>query len=633
MFLQAQDEDSLIAQQESSFLPFGDSTDFRNAMKGFIATREDPEIRTSDGRLAYDLSKFDFIRGPAPKSVHPSLWRQSHLNTLHGLFKVTEGIYQVRGFDLANMSFIATDEGWIIVDPLTTQETASAALDLVTEHLGQRDIKAVIITHNHIDHFGGIRGVTNEEDVRNGVVEIIAPEGFYENALSENVLAGNAMKRRASYMYGMFLPADSTGLVGSGLGQSTSGGTYGIIRPSITISSTGQELTIDGVKLVFQFTPGAEAQSEFMFYMPDLRAFCQAEEINHTLHNLYTLRGAPVRNGLKWAKYVDESIRLFGDSVRVSFGSHHWPTWGQQEILDFWKGQRDTYRYIHDEALALANRGYTMNEVAELIRLPEELDRKFANRGYYGTVSHNAKAQYQMYYGWFDGNPANLNPLPPEEMARKVVDYMGGPESVLDKVRTDLSKKEYRWAATVLNYLVFQNPDNQEARDLLAKVYEHLGYAAESGPWRNFYLSGASELRYGLSNTIKRIMSVPVSRDVLTGMSLETFYDYMSVRLDREKAKGKEYVFNLIFPDIEEEISLHLQNQVLHNRPGQIAENADATITLDKAVFNQIITGEADARAKLLSGEVTIEGNMPAYADFQQMMAAPFNALFQIIEP
>ena len=577
-----------IHQQLIKELPFEDRRDFDNAARGFIATRENPVIKNATGQVVFDLSWFDFMQGEAPKTANPCLWRQGQLNRMHGLFKVTEGIYQVRGFDIANMTIIATDSGWIVIDTLTTEEASKAAMELIEQHLGKKPIKAVIITHSHVDHFGGIKGVLTEEEIANGTVEIVAPEGFFESAVSENVLAGNAMQRRAGYMFGTLLPLATTGNIGCGLGQALSLGKTDIVKPTLTIHQTGQRITIDGIEIIFQNTPDAEAPAECMFYFPQYKAFCQAEEINHTLHNLYTPRGAEVRNGLKWSKYIDEAIQLFGAEVAVSFGVHHWPTWGNEEILELWTKQRDLYRYIHDETLHLANQGYTMIEIAEQVQLPPSLATFFANRSYYGTVSHNVKAQYQLYYGWFDGNPANLHPLPPAVAAEKYISYMGGADAVLEKVQTDIEKGEYRWAAMVLNQVIFADSQNKKARTMLTSVYTQLGYRAESGPWRNFYLTGAQELQEGV--TYKHVRGRMVRDEIIKNLTLENFYDYLAVRLDRSKANGKQYVFNMIFPDTQETISLHLMNQVLHNRPGVLADKPNATITMNRSIFNDIIT-------------------------------------------
>jgi alkyl sulfatase BDS1-like metallo-beta-lactamase superfamily hydrolase len=617
-----------------NYLDFKDSSDFINARRGFIATLKDPVIRNADGTIAYNLNEFDFLNSPAPATANPSLWRQGQLNRIHGLFEVLKDkIYQIRGFDLANMTFVASDNGWIVIDPLTSEASSRAGLALITEKLGKKPIKAIIFTHSHIDHFGGVKGIISEEQATNDKVEIIAPEGFFEHAISENVIAGNAMLRRAMFMFGQLLERSPKGLIGNGLAQAASRGKTGILKPTQTIKDNLQKMTVDGIEIIFQNTPGAEAPAECMFYFPQWKVFCQAEEINHTLHNLLTPRGAQVRDGLKWAKYIDQTIQLFGKEVEISFGSHHWPTWENQKINHLWKNQRDLYKFIHDETLYLANQGFTMSEIAEMIKLPDALAKTFANRDYYGTLRHNAKAQYQLYYGWFDANPAHLNPLPPSEASKKYLEYMGGADNILAKAQKDFDKGEFRWVAQALNHIIFADPKNQKARELLAKTYTELAYQAESGVWRNFYLVGAFELRNGTQNEVYQKNQILPNPDILTNLSLETFYDYIAVRLDRTQAVGKKYVFNMIFPDIKQQISLYLENQVLHNRPGILAENATATITMNKSTFNDIITQKSSGTQKYLFGEIKIEGDRDAYADFQKMIAKPFNNLFNIIEP
>jgi alkyl sulfatase BDS1-like metallo-beta-lactamase superfamily hydrolase len=614
-------------------LNFLDSSDFVNANRGFIATLKDPIIRDKSGVPVRDLRSYDFIKGVAPSTVNPSLWRQSALNSLHGLYKVTDGIYQIRGFDLANMTIVEGVTGWIIIDPLTAAESSAAGMALVQQELGSRPIKAVIFTHSHIDHFGGIRGIVSEEDITSGKIKLLAPEGFYEHALSENVIAGNAMLRRALYMYGPLIPTGPEGMVGSGLGQNNTFGSNGVLKPNKIISQASETIIVDGIQIDFENTPGAEAPSEMMFYFPKYKAFCQAEEINHTLHNLYTLRGAHVRNGLKWAKYIDNTIVKYGDKTEISFGSHHWPTWGKEPILKFWEGQRNTYKYIHDRTLHLANQGYNMDEIADMIELPKEMASQWANRDYYGSISHNAKAQYQLYYGWFDGNPANLNPLPTVEESERYVRYMGGAQKVIGLAREDFENRNYRWVATVLNKVVFADPSNQEARNLLADTYTKLGYATENAPWRNFYLTGASELRNGINTSLMSDNKLSNSPDIITNMPLETFYNYLAVRLDADKAKGKQYSFNLIFPDIDTEMSVYLEHQILYNRMGILAENPTATITMNKSIFNKIITQQTTGMKMALAGNIKMEGDRQAYQDFQTLVSEPFNLLFNIIEP
>ncbi len=423
-----------INQAILDYLPFTDQTDYNNAKKGFIATLDEGIIKLPDGSTSYSMDQFNFIKGKAPATANPSLWRQSELNAINGLFKVTDGIYQVRGFDLANMTFIEGKSGWIVIDPLTVAETAKAAMDLVDRELGKKPVKAVLLSHSHIDHFGGVKGIASEADVKNGNIKIYAPKDFFEHSISENVMAGNAMSRRAYYMYGNLLAKDEKGTYGSGLGPTTGYGLPGIYEATNIISNeAGQTETVDGVKIEFIYTPESEAPAEMMFYFPEQKAMCQAENISHTLHNLYTLRGAQVRNGQKWSKYIDKTITKWGDKAEVSFGSHHWPIWGNAAINEYWEKQRDLYRYIHDQTLRLANQGNTPLEIAEMLKLPPSLDKEFYNRGYYGTVSHNAKAQYQLYFGWFDGNPSNLHPLPPAEAAKNYVEFMGGAEKLIQK--------------------------------------------------------------------------------------------------------------------------------------------------------------------------------------------------------
>jgi alkyl sulfatase BDS1-like metallo-beta-lactamase superfamily hydrolase len=611
------------------YLPFDDDTDFKNAERGFIATLEEGQIKGSSGNVVYDTTQFEFLEGDAPDTVNPSLWRQSKLNAMDGLFEVGEGIYQVRAFDLANMSFIRGERGWIVVDPLTANETAIAGFELLKKHVEDAPISAVIITHSHADHFGGVKGLVSAEAVENGEVEVIASHDFFIESVNENLMAGNHMSRRASYMYGNVLPKSPEGSVGSGLGTTTSAGTFTIMEPTIEISETPTELTVDGVKMVFMYTPHAEAPSELMFYMPEKKAMCQAEEINHTLHNLLTLRGAQVRNGLLWSKYIHETIELFGDDVEISFGSHHWPTWGNPEIVDFWKKQRDLYRYIHDEVLRLANHGSTLLEVGDEVQLPDSLAKTFANRGYYGSVNHNAKAQYQLYFGYFTGNPADLHPLPPEMAGKKFVEYMGGADAVLDKARADFENGEYRWVATALNYVVFADPDNEAARELLADTYDQMGYQAESGPWRNFYLSGARELRAGV-----QAVATPdtASADIVRNLGLETYLDYLAVRLNHPEAAGDVITLNVTLPDRDQKFVIYVENGVMNYTLGKHDDAADATITMDRAVLDDINLGRTTIDRAITEGTATVEGDATKFGQFVALLDT-FEFWFNIVTP
>ncbi len=616
-------------------LPFGDRADFERATRGLIATPEQKKITDANGNVVYDIGQFDFlVDQEAPATANPSLWRQGQLNQITGLFEVTEGIYQIRGYDLSVMSFIRGDEGWIVIDPLVSVDPAKAGFELLRKHVADLPVSAVIFTHSHADHFGGVKGIISQEEIDRRNVPVIAPENFYEESVGENLIAGNTMSRRASYMFGNLLSTGPEGSIGAGLGQKTSAGMITIVRPTRTISGPpGEpiETTVDGVPITFINTPGAEAPAELMFYLPESKALMQAEEINHTLHNLYTLRGAKVRSGDQWAKYINQVINLFGDEVEISFGSHHWPVWGKDEINEFWRKQRDTYRYIHDETLRLANKGQTMDEIAENLKLPETLANEFANRGYYGTVSHNAKAQYQLYFGWFSGNPSELNPLPPVEEGQKFVEYVGGAEALIDKARADYEAGNYRWAATALNHLVFAAPDNTAAKDLLADVLTQLGYQSESGPWRNFYLSGAKELREGV---VSGLTPNSASADIIRGLPLDKYMDYLAMRLDHPKAAqaGVDISLNIVMPDVDERVELSIANGVMNYTMGTQDEDADATITLDRAVLDAINLKQRTFPDAIKTGDVKIDGNQKAFMTFLGLLDN-FEFGFNIVTP
>ncbi|MDJ0877522.1 MAG: alkyl sulfatase dimerization domain-containing protein [Halieaceae bacterium] len=582
-------------------LDIDNQRDFEDATRGLIAAADPLVIRMDDGTVVWDSSSYDFVKGEAPPSVNPSLWRQAKLNNIHGLFEVTEGVYQLRGFDLANMSIIVGERGWIIVDPLTTKETAAAALAFAREHLEPKPVTAVLVTHSHIDHFGGVLSVLEPD----GSTEIIAPIGFMEEATSENVIAGTTMSRRAMFMYGRQLERSPKGHVDTGLGKGPAFGSPGIAEPDRIVESTGEQLTIDGVEFVFQNAAGSEAPAELTFYLPQKKAFCGAEVVSRNLHNLYTLRGAKVRDARKWSAYIDEAMQLFPDA-EVYFASHHWPLWGKADITNFLKLQRDSYRYIHDETLRLASLGYTPGEIAETIEMPTALRQSFPNRGYYGTVKHNARAVYQRYFGWYDGNPANLDPLPPPQAAVRYVEAMGGAEAVLARAQADFDAGEYRWVAEVLNHLVFAEPDNTEARALLAMTYDQLGYQAESGPWRDVYLTAALELRQGPP---AGGMGLANAGDLLRQTPIEEFMQVIAVNLNGPKADGREYTFNFVFTDIGETHTLQLENAVLQHRAGDPAANANATVRITHDLFVRMLTGQAGIRDTLFSDEVSLEGS------------------------
>ncbi|WP_172649467.1 alkyl/aryl-sulfatase [Thiolapillus brandeum] len=614
-----------------NLLPFEDKTDFERARRGLIAELPGGKIQV-EGRKRpnWDLNPYAFLDGEAAATVNPSLWRMAQLNMANGLFKVTDHVYQVRGLDLANITFVEGETGWIAIDPLTTAETAKVAYDLLSEHVSKKPIHTVIYTHSHVDHYAGVRGIVSEQDVQAGKVQIIAPAGFLEHAVSENVIAGNAMSRRAQYMYGIFLEKGSRGQVDAGLGKGTAQGTPGLIAPTLTISETGKKMTIDGVEVVFQVTPGTEAPAEMNFYFPQFKALCMAENVTHTLHNLYTLRGAEVRNSKAWAHYINESIDMFAKDAEVEFASHHWPTWGNEQIVELLIKQRDLYKYLHDQTLNLANKGYTMLEIAEMIKLPKSLASEFSNRGYYGTVSHNVRAVYNKYLGYFDGNPAHLNPLPPEAAGKKYVEFMGGASEVTKKARKAYENGEYRWVAEVMSHVVFADPKNKEARALEADALEQLGYQAESGPWRNFYLMGAKELRTG----VRKIPGAgsSASPDTAAAMTVDMYFDYLGVRLNAEKAEGKKMALNWVFTDTGEKYALTLSNSVLNYSRGKQLDEADATITMTRRALNPVLQETQTFQDLVDKGQAKLEGNNRSLNELMSMMD-DFDLWFDVVLP
>jgi alkyl sulfatase BDS1-like metallo-beta-lactamase superfamily hydrolase len=610
-------------------LPLAEAQDFEDAGRGFIARDEPLVIRQADGTVVWDFASYGFIDGDAPASVNPSLWRQARLNARYGLFEVVRGIHQVRGYDISNMTLIEGKSGWIVVDPLTVEETAAAAIALARKHLGDRPVSAIIFTHSHADHFGGVAGVLPADAATAARIPIVAPLGFIEEATSENVLAGVAMGRRASYMYGLPLPHSATAHVDTGLGKEPpASGSISIREPTVIVDRTPQELEIDGVRFVFQYTPESEAPAELAFYLPDLKAWCGAEIVSHTMHNLYTLRGAKVRNAKKWAGYIDDATRRFAD-MEVVFASHHWPVWGNARALEYLEAQRDTYRYIHDQTLRLANNGYTPREIAEQLELPSTLRTRFANRGYYGTVRHNAKAVYQAYFGWYDGNPANLDPLPPEDAAKKYVEAMGGAAAVRQRGKAALDAGDYRWAATLLNHLVFAEPSDAEAKAMLAQAYDQLGYQAESGPWRDVYLTGAYELRGGEPTSV---LDPKRAVDLLRHTPVASFLDSMAVRLNGPDADGKRKTFNFVFTDLGETHVIELENAVMHHRKAEPVAGADATVRLTRELLIRLGIGDAGLRELVMSDELQVEGSRLDLLSFLSLIDKP-DGRFAIVTP
>ncbi|MDN5746025.1 MAG: MBL fold metallo-hydrolase, partial [Nocardioidaceae bacterium] len=584
-------------------LAFDDRRHYEDADRGFIATRENPQIVDSAGKVVWDLSAYEFLDGEAPESVNPSLWRSSQLTAKHGLFKVVDGIYQVRSFDVSNMTVVEGETGYIVIDPLVTAECA-AALELVREHLGDRPVTAVIYSHSHADHFGGVKGVISAEDAAARDVPIIAPADFMEHAISENIYAGNVMGRRAAYMFGGLLPRDAQGTVGAGLGTTNSTGTVTLIEPTISIAKTGEELVLDGVLVIFQVTPDTEAPSDMNFYFPQQRAVCLADNVVHTLHNLYTLRGAQIRDGVGWSKYINEVLHLFGDRTDVAFLGHMWPVWGQERINEWLRMQRDIYRYIHDETLRLANQGLTMNEIAAEIELPETLGTYWSNRGYYGTVSHNARAVYQKYLGFFDGNPAHLDPHTPVEAGRRYVELAGGVEALLTQAQAAYDEGDYRWVVELVNHAVFADPSNEAAKQLQATALEQLGYRSESAIWRNFYLTGAMELRQESPTPNLQL----VTPDMLAALTTDMVLSYLAIRIVGPRAAQHPMVVNLTVSDTGERVCLELSNGVLVPTHGLHDDNPDACMSIPRGQLALLALGAIEPD-QLATTDAVLEGN------------------------
>jgi len=605
-----------------------DRKDFEFANRGFICTRADKVIKHDSGRAAFDLSAYDFLESPAPESANASLWRQAQILTKHGLFKVTDGVYQVRGFDVSTVSFIDAGAGWIVVDPLTTVEVARAALELVNAHVAKKPVLAVIYSHSHVDHYGGVAGVANGADAASGNVKIIAPEGFLEHAVSENIIAGPAMLRRARFQFGLTLPCCSVGEITSGLGPRPSLGSLSLIAPNVTITKTGQEVIVGDVTMVFQLTPGTEAPAEMNFYLPRHRAVFMAENANLTIHNLLPARGALVRDAKAWADYLTEAIRLFADKSDVMFAAHGIPRFGKEEIGAFLTSHRDAYKFLHDQSVRLMNNGLTAPEIAEDLALPEVLAKQWFNRGYYGTLSHNAKAIYQRYLGWYDANPANLNPLPPAPAAKKYVAAMGGAAAVLSLADEAIAAGDLRWAATLLNHVVFADEANLSAREALARVYTELAFDTEAGTWRNIYLTGAQELRSGPAQ-------LPVggfSPDVLSATTTSMLLDFAAVRVNPEKAAARRFRLNIELSDRNETHLITVGNGVLVHEQGVSDPNADASIRMARPDLLMSLFMRLPIGPRIASGDVTIAGDGELYQAFVDLIE-PLTPNFPIVTP
>ncbi|WP_432892219.1 alkyl/aryl-sulfatase [Kribbella sp. CA-245084] len=607
-------------------MPFSDTRDFEDANRGLISPIDEPVV-AADGTVLWDNSTYDFLAGGCPDTVHPSLWRQSQLAAIDGLFEVVPGIYQVRGMDLSNTTLVEGDEGIVVIDTLLSVETGAAALALYRKHRGDRPVKAVVVTHSHVDHFGGVKGFISQADVDAGQVRIFAPEGFVEDAIVENVYAGTAMGRRAGYMYGAALVRGPQGGVGAGLGQTTSTGTVSLIEPTDVVTTTGHEATVDGVRMVFQMAPDTEAPSEFLVYLPAFNALCAAEDATHTLHNLLTLRGAVVRDPHAWATYLTETIELFGADVDVVFASHHWPTWGNDRVVEFLSTQRDLYAYLHDQTLRLANKGLVGPEIAEEITLPPALENAWNTNGYYGSISHNVKAIYQRYLGWFDGNPAHLWEHTPVERAKRYVELVGGIDNAVQKARSAFDAGDYRWAAELGNHAVFAQPDHTPAREILADTYEQLGYGSENGTWRDFYLSGAIELRDGQFGT----PTETAAHDVIAQLTPAMLLDAIAIQVNGPAAWNEQLTIDIVLTDTDERYRLRLANGVLTYSARPQRDDADAELITTRHALPVLAQGTLSADT-LASAGMKLTGDASVLARLNAVLD-PGDKNFAIVTP
>src|SRR5450631_735956 len=623
---------TVIAQQQAMLdaLPFDDTADFDDAARGFLGTIDNATITAPQGRVVWSLEPYGFLAGAeAPPTVNPSLWRQSRLNMHHGLFEVVSGVYQVRGLDIANMTLIEGDSGVIVVDTLTSIEGARAALELYFSHRGRRPVTAVIFTHTHTDHWGGARGVLGEDVPASGQVPIIAPNLFMEHAVSENIIAGPAMLRRAQYQFGPLLAKGERGQVDCGLGKSMAAGSVALLRPTDLIMATGDTRTIDGVEFEFQMAPNSEAPAEMHFFIPRYRLLNLAENCTHNFHNLLPFRGADVRDALAWSKYLGQALRMWSGKADAMCGQHHWPVWGRERIDTMIRQQRDLYKFAHDQTIRLMNHGLTAAEIAETIKLPASLEGAWHGRGYYGHIRHNVKAIYQKYLGWYDANPVNLDPLPPVESGKKYVEYMGGADAILARARKDFAKGEFRFVAQAVSHLVFAEPDNQAARALLADSFEQLGYAAESATWRNAYLFGAQELRQGMPKAPPR---PAMPRETLAALRTEQLWDVLGVRLNGPKAEGKHIVLNWMFTDTGETFVLTLENCALTYIANAQAAAADAGFTLARGMLDEVIAKQTTFPEAVASGKIKVSGDAMRLGELMALMDE-FPRMFEIVEP
>lgn len=610
-------------------LPFDDERDFEEARRGFIAAPPYRQIMAAAGHVAWDMGTYDFLlSGQEFESIHPSLQRQALLNMEYGLYEVVPGhIYQVRGFDLANISFIRSDTGWIVFDPLTATETAAAALDLVNEQLGAQPVVAVVYSHSHGDHFAGAHGVVDEADVRSGKVPVIAPVGFLEHAVAENVYAGNAMNRRMFYQYGSLLDRSPYGHVDQAIGKGVAAGTAGLIPPTVEIVEDIEELTVDGVRMVFQNTPGTEAPAEMNTWFPDLKAFWAAENIVATVHNIYTLRGALVRDALEWSRQINKALYLFGQEADVMFASHTWPRWGNERIQEVMRTQRDVYAHLNNGVMHLANQGVTINEIHRVYDVPPALQRSWAARSYHGSVEHNSRAVINRYLGYWDGNPATLIPLAPRESAPLFVEMMGGADAVMMRARELINAGDYLLAVELLNKLVYAEPGNPEGRQLLADAFEQVGYQQESPSVRNSFLAAALELRSGIPTGVPPTSTGP---DFVRALSTLQFLDYLGIQLDSSKVGDAAFVMNLLTPDVDESFVVELSNGTLTSLPGFLAQNPDLTLTINRSDLEKVMIGVEPLQQQVAQGSATLDGD-PAIVGMLDGVMTQFDPTFAIM--
>jgi alkyl sulfatase BDS1-like metallo-beta-lactamase superfamily hydrolase len=612
-------------------LDFSDRRDFEDAQRGFITTLPDAHIEADAGGVSWSMKSYGFLASDAPSTVNPSLWRMSQLNAIHGLFKVAERVYQVRGFSLANVTFIEGDSGLIVIDPLQFTEHARAALELYRQHRGQRKVVAVIYTHSHRDHYGGVRGVIGPEDVRNGV-EVIAPFGFTEESFSESILAGVPMRRRALFQFGWSLDPGTMAHVDSGLGKAVGRGGDGFIAPTTLITQPVERRTVDGVEIVFHLTPGTEAPADMNMHYPGLRVLNLAENACHTMHNLCPLRGAKTRDSLAWARYLDQALDAFVPSVDALVMQHHWPVWGTERIGEYVAGQRDMYRYLHDQTLRLMSHGRTPKEIADELILPNRLSKQWFARGYYGAVAHNVNAIYAHYLGPYDGNPANLNPLPPQQAGVKYVEYMGGADAVLQRARADFDAGNFRWVVEALNHVVFAEPGNRAARDLAGDAMEQLGYQSESATWRNAYLLAARELRSTAAASAPR--GVSISPDVVAILPFGNFLEYLGIRVNGVKAQAFDARFDWRLLDASgvDSHRLTLSHGALNHLPGSHGSTADAVVEMSRDQLASLSAGRSALLAALDKRELQVSGNANLFRQFIESLDE-FDPMFNVIEP